>query len=128
MIATEAGSAAEGDLLQVIDGIGGGAGRRVDGGSRRVDARLPGGSGVNAIIPPLAVDGPALTVRKFSRRALTTQDLIKFQTLTNETSDLLDACVRGRLNMLVTGGTGSGKTTLLNVLSSFIPDDQRIVT
>lgn len=128
VVVTDARFTSDAHLRQVIDRIVAGVGRRVDESSPMVDARLPDGSRVNAIIPPLAVDGPALTVRKFSRRALTTQDLIKFQTLTNETSDLLDACVRGRLNMLVTGGTGSGKTTLLNVLSSFIPDDQRIVT
>lgn len=128
LIATEARFMSEEHLRQVIDRIVAKIGRRVDESSPMVDARLSDGSRVNAIIPPLAVDGPALTIRKFSRRSYTVQDLIGFRSLTAETGELLSACVRGRLNILVTGGTGSGKTTLLNVLSSFIPDDQRIVT
>ena len=93
-----------------------------------VDARLPDGSRVNAIIPPLALDGSKLTIRKFSEDPYTVEDLITFGTLTRPSADLLEACVRGRLNILVSGGTGAGKTTTLNVLSSFIPDDERIVT
>src|SRR5918999_200833 len=93
-----------------------------------VDARLPDGSRVNAIIPPLSVDGPTLTIRKFSKDPYQVEDLIQFGTLTAEIAELLSACVRGRLNVLVTGGTGTGKTTMLNVLSSFIPSDERIVT
>ncbi len=115
-------------LRQVIDRIVSAVGRRVDEASPMVDARLADGSRVNAIIPPLAVDGAALTVRKFSQRALSVEDLIGRRSMTPTTARFLDACVRGRLNVLVTGGTGSGKTTLLNVLSSFIPEDQRIVT
>ena len=93
-----------------------------------VDARLPDGSRVNAVIPPLAIDGSALTIRKFSADPLTVQNLIEFGSLSPSTADFLDACVRGRLNMIVSGGTGAGKTTTLNVLSSFIPGDERIVT
>ena len=93
-----------------------------------VDARLPDGSRVNAVVPPLAIDGSSLTIRKFSADPLTVTDLINFGSLTPQTADFLDACVRGRLNVIVSGGTGSGKTTTLNVLSSFIPADERIVT
>jgi pilus assembly protein CpaF len=118
----------ESQLRQVIERIVGRVGRRVDESSPMVDARLPDGSRVNAIIPPLAVDGPALTIRKFSQRALTVADLVAGGSLSQNAADMLSACVRGRLNILVTGGTGSGKTTMLNILSSFIPDDQRIVT
>ncbi|WP_254069928.1 CpaF family protein [Pimelobacter simplex] len=103
-------------------------GRRVDESSPMVDARLPDGSRVNAIVPPLAIDGSALTIRKFSTDPLTVQDLINFGSFTPQTADFLDACVRGRLNVIVSGGTGAGKTTTLNVLSSFIPRDERIVT
>ena len=115
-------------LRRTIDKIVGKVGRRIDESSPYCDARLPDGSRVNAIIPPLAVDGPALTVRKFSADPYQAEDLISFGTLTRQTVDLLDACVRGRLNMLVSGGTGAGKTTTLNVLSSFLPDDERIIT
>jgi pilus assembly protein CpaF len=115
-------------LRRVIDRIVGQVGRRIDESSPMVDARLADGSRVNAIIPPLAIDGPALTIRKFSQRALGVDDLIGLGTLTRELSEVLTACVRGRLNILVSGGTGSGKTTLLNVLSSMIPADERIVT
>ena len=95
---------------------------------RTIDARLPDGSRVNAIIPPLALDGSKLTIRKFSEDPYTVNDLVNFGTLSRASADLLDACVRGRLNILVSGGTGAGKTTTLNVLSSFIPTDERIVT
>jgi pilus assembly protein CpaF len=115
-------------LRQVIDRIVSGVGRRIDESSPMVDARLPDGSRVNAIIPPLAVDGPVLTIRKFSPGAYGADQLVANGTMSPEIVDLLSACVRGRLNVLVTGGTGTGKTTLLNVLSSFIPEDERVVT
>jgi pilus assembly protein CpaF len=115
-------------LRQVITRIASKVGRRVDESSPMVDARLPDGSRVNAIVPPLAVDGSSLTIRKFSADPLTVHHLISFGSISVEAAGLLDACVRGRLNILVSGGTGSGKTTLLNVLSSFIPNGERIVT
>ena len=115
-------------LRRTIDKIVGRVGRRVDESSPMVDARLPDGSRVNAIVPPLAVDGAALTIRKFAADPYTVEDLIAFDTLTREVADFLDACVRGKANILVAGGTGAGKTTTLNVLSSFIPEDERIVT
>ena len=115
-------------LRRVIDRIVSQVGRRIDESSPMVDARLPDGSRVNAVIPPLAVDGPLLTVRKFARNPLQIDDLIRFRTLTPEISRLLGDCVKGRLNVLVSGGTGTGKTTLLNVLSGFIPSDERIAT
>ena len=118
----------EDHLRRVIDRIVGLVGRRVDESSPMVDARLADGSRVNAIIPPLAVDGASVTIRKFAQDPFTATDLVRFGSLTEEITDFLRACVRGRINVLVTGGTGTGKTTLLNVLSSFIPDDQRIVT
>ena len=93
-----------------------------------VDARLPDGSRVNAIIPPLAIDGSLLTIRKFATDPYMVDDLIGFGTMSRPVADFLDKCVRGRLNILVIGGTGAGKTTTLNVLSSFIPDDERIIT
>ena len=93
-----------------------------------VDARLPDGSRVNAIIPPLALTGPSLTIRKFSREPLTIDDLVGFGSLSHQVAAFLEACVEGKLNILVSGGTGTGKTTLLNVLSSFIPERERIVT
>jgi len=125
---TRARFPSEESLRRVIDRIAAKVGRRVDESSPMVDARLPDGSRVNAIIPPLAVDGPALTIRKFSRDPFQVEDLIRFSTLTAEIATLLSSCVEGRLNVLITGGTGTGKTTLLNVLSSFIPEDHRIVT
>jgi pilus assembly protein CpaF len=118
----------EGQLRRTIDKIVAKVGRRVDESSPYVDARLPDGSRVNAIIPPLAIDGPALTIRKFAADPYQTEDLVQFGTLSPGTAQFLDACVRGKVNILVTGGTGAGKTTTLNVLSSYIPDDERIIT
>ncbi len=115
-------------LLRIIDRIVSRVGRRVDEASPMVDARLPDGSRVNAIIPPLALDGPALSIRKFSRVPLAADDLVHLGTLTPEMAALLRAMVRARLNLLISGGTGSGKTTTLNVLSAFIPERERIVT
>jgi pilus assembly protein CpaF len=115
-------------LLNVIGRIVGAVGRRIDEASPMVDARLPDGSRVNAIIPPLAIDGPVLSIRRFGRNRLTMDDLIQNRTLTPEMGELLRAFVRGRLNILISGGTGSGKTTLLNCLTGFIPADERIVT
>ncbi len=118
----------EAQLRRTIDKIVAKIGRRIDESSPYCDARLPDGSRVNAIIPPLAIDGPALSIRKFSADPYDAEDLISFGTLTRPVVDLLEACVRGRLNMLVSGGTGAGKTTTLNVLSSVLPDDERIIT
>ena len=118
----------ENHLRRTIDKIVSRIGRRVDESSPMVDARLPDGSRVNAVIPPLAIDGSALTIRKFSADPLTVSDLVNFGSFSQRTADFLDACVRGRLNIIVSGSTGSGKTTTLNVLSSFIPSDERIVT
>jgi pilus assembly protein CpaF len=115
-------------LLRIIDKIVSQVGRRVDEASPMVDARLPDGSRVNAIIPPLSLRGPTLTIRKFSRDPYTMDDLIEFGTLTPEAAQFLQACVRGKLNMLISGGTGTGKTTTLNALSAFVPNDERIVT
>jgi pilus assembly protein CpaF len=115
-------------LRRVIDRMASQVGRRVDESSPMVDARLADGSRINAIVPPLAVDGPSLTIRKFAHDPFTVDDLIALGTLTREMADVLERCVRGRLNILVSGGTGTGKTTLLNVLSSFVPHDERIVT
>ncbi len=118
----------EDHLRRIIDKIAGRVGRRIDESSPMVDARLPDGSRVNAIVAPLALNGPMLTIRKFSREPFTINDLIGFGTLNERTAELLEACVRGRLNILIAGGTGSGKTTLLNVVSGYVPDDERIVT
>jgi pilus assembly protein CpaF len=115
-------------LRRVIERIVAQVGRRIDEASPMVDARLPDGSRVNAVIPPLAVDGPVLTIRKFAREALQIDDLISLSTLNPAVAELLSACVRGGLAVLVSGGTGTGKTTLLNILSSFVPDGERIVT
>ena len=115
-------------LRRVIDRIVAQVGRRIDESSPMVDARLADGSRVNAVIPPLSVDGPTLTIRKFSKDPYQAEDLVQFGTLTQDMAVLLRACVQGKLNVLVTGGTGTGKTTMLNVLSSFIPTDERIVT
>ncbi len=115
-------------VLRIIDRIVTPIGRRIDKSSPRVDARLPDGSRVNAIIPPLSLVGPVITIRKFAARPYTVEDLIGFGTATAEMFDFLRACVEARLNLFVSGGTGSGKTTTLNVISSFIPNDERIVT
>ncbi|WP_309811812.1 CpaF family protein [Pseudarthrobacter sulfonivorans] len=115
-------------LRKVIERIVSKVGRRIDESSPLVDARLEDGSRVNAIIPPLAVNGPSLTIRKFSHVPLTVRNLIEWGSITVEMAELLSACVKARLNIIVSGGTGTGKTTLLNVLSSFIPEDDRIVT
>ena len=115
-------------VRRVIDKIVSQVGRRIDEASPMVDARLPDGSRVNAIIPPLAIDGPFLTIRKFAADPFKAEDLIGFGTLDERSVRFLRACIEGRLNIIVSGGTGTGKTTLLNVLSSFIPNDERIVT
>jgi pilus assembly protein CpaF len=115
-------------LMRIIDRIVSPLGRRIDESSPMVDARLPDGSRVNAIIPPLALNGPTLTIRKFARKPLTVEDLIRFGSITPEAIEFLKACVIARLNIIVSGGTGSGKTTLLNILSGFIPGDERIIT
>lgn len=115
-------------VMRIIDRIISPLGRRCDESQPMVDARLPDGSRVNAIIPPVSLVGPVLTIRKFSKSPLTVDDLIRFGSLTQELAEFLKACVHSRLNVVISGGTGSGKTTLLNVLSSFIPDDERIVT
>ncbi|MFZ5435005.1 MAG: CpaF family protein [Bacillota bacterium] len=125
---TDVKFSSDAQILRLIDKIVSPLGRRIDEGCPMVDARLPDGSRVNAIIHPLALKGPALTIRKFSKDPYTIQDLIAFGTLSPQMAEFLEACVVGRLNMIVSGGTGSGKTTTLNVLSSFIPADERIIT
>ncbi|HUE52392.1 MAG TPA: CpaF family protein [Terriglobales bacterium] len=115
-------------LMQIIDRIVSRVGRRVDESSPMVDARLPDGSRVNAIIPPLAIDGPCLSIRRFGRDPITARQLIENKSLTEPMLELLSAMVKGRLNLLISGGTGAGKTTLLNVLSGFIPNSERIVS
>ena len=115
-------------VLQIIEKIVAPLGRRIDESSPMVDARLPDGSRVNAIIPPLALKGPCLTIRKFSQNPLTIANMVEYGTLTEKMANLLQACVLGKLNIMVSGGTGSGKTTTLNALSSFIPNTDRIVT
>jgi pilus assembly protein CpaF len=115
-------------LLRIIEKIVSRVGRRVDESSPMVDARLPDGSRVNAVIPPVAVDGPLLSIRRFGRHALKGEDLVAKLALTEGMLELLKGCVRARLNILICGGTGSGKTTLLNAVSSYIPEDERIVT
>jgi pilus assembly protein CpaF len=115
-------------LLKIIEKIASGVGRRVDESCPMVDARLPDGSRVNAIIGPLALDGPALSIRKFSKDPYKVNDLINFGTVTEDIAKVLEAMVKARLNILISGGTGSGKTTFLNILSGFIPNDERIIT
>ena len=115
-------------LMRIIDRIVAPLGRRIDESSPYVDARLPDGSRVNAIIPPLSLMGPVLTIRKFAKTPLTVENMIDFGTITPEAIEFLKACVIARLNMVVSGGTGSGKTTFLNVLSGFIPNSERIIT
>src|SRR5688572_26171939 len=115
-------------VMRIIDRIVAPLGRRIDEASPFVDARLPDGSRVNAVIPPISLIGPTLTIRKFSKTPITIEQLVQFGSLTPESVEFLKACVIGRLNIVISGGTGSGKTTLLNVLSSFIPTDERILT
>jgi pilus assembly protein CpaF len=115
-------------VMRIIDRIVAPLGRRIDESSPYVDARLPDGSRVNAIIPPISLVGPVLTIRKFAKNPITIEQLYQFGTLTPEFLDFLKACVQSRLNVIISGGTGSGKTTLLNILSQFIPADERIVT
>jgi pilus assembly protein CpaF len=115
-------------VMRVIDRIVAPLGRRIDESSPFVDARLPDGSRVNAVIPPISLVGPVLTIRKFSKSPITIDQMVQFGTLTAEAVEFLKACVISRLNIVIAGGTGSGKTTLLNVLSSFIPTDERILT
>ncbi|MEA5453427.1 CpaF family protein [Sinomonas sp. JGH33] len=128
LFATETTFTSEEQLRRVIDRIVSRVGRRIDEASPLVDARLADGSRVNAIIPPLAVNGAALTIRKFSREALSVEKLIQLGTLNPEMAELMQACVEARMNVIVSGGTGTGKTTLLNVLSGYIPHTERIVT
>jgi pilus assembly protein CpaF len=125
---TEVGFESEDELSHVIERILSPLGRRVDEASPLVDARLPDGSRVNCVIPPLSLDGPLLTIRRFRRDGFSADELVARGTITTELRGLLEQCVRGRLNLVVSGGTGSGKTTLLNVLSSYIDGDQRIIT
>jgi pilus assembly protein CpaF len=115
-------------LLQIIDRIVSKVGRRVDETSPMVDARLPDGSRVNAIIPPLALDGPSVSIRRFGSNPLKLEDLLNYKAFTPEMAMLMEACIKARLNIIISGGTGCGKTTLLNTLSSFIPHEERIVT
>jgi len=125
---TDARFADEAHLRRILDKIVAQVGRRIDESSAMVDARLPDGSRVNAIIPPLSLNGPAMTIRKFAQRRLEMHDLVGLGTISEEMGEFLGLCVKARLNVLVSGGTGSGKTTFLNVLSSFIPNDERIIT
>jgi pilus assembly protein CpaF len=125
---TDAAFLDDAHLLRIIDRIVSQVGRRIDEASPMVDARLPDGSRVNAIIPPLALRGPSLTIRKFAGNALSLSDLIGLGTLTEQAGDFLASCVKGKLNILISGGTGTGKTTLLNAVSAFVPSAERIVT
>jgi pilus assembly protein CpaF len=126
--ATQASFLDNGHLMRIIEKIVSQVGRRIDEASPMVDARLPDGSRVNAIIPPLALRGPALTIRKFSRDPFSIDDLVLFETVSQKAADFLAACVRGKLNILISGGAGTGKTTTMNALSAFIPNEERIVT
>jgi pilus assembly protein CpaF len=125
---TDARFADETHFRQVIEKIVSAIGRRVDEGSPMVDARLPDGSRVNAILPPLAIHGPVMTIRKFAERPYTVTDLVANGTLSMDAAVFLEACVRAKLNVLISGGTGSGKTTMLNVVSSFVPETERVIT
>jgi pilus assembly protein CpaF len=125
---TDAAFVDDAHLMRIIDKIVSQIGRRVDESSPMVDARLPDGSRVNAIIPPLALRGPTLTIRKFSRDPYTMDNLIEFGSITSRAAHFLAACVKGKLNILISGGTGTGKTTLLNAMSAYVPGDERIVT
>src|SRR6476469_813474 len=125
---TQAAFADNAHLLRIIDRIVSQVGRRIDESSPMVDARLPDGRRVNAIIPPLALRGPSLTIRKFARNALSLPDLIALGTMTDQAAEFLGECVRGKLNILISGGTGTGKTTLLNAVSAFVPIAERVVT
>ncbi len=115
-------------LMQIIDRIVSKVGRRIDESSPMVDARLPDGSRINAIIPPLALDGPALSIRRFGSKPLMMEDLIEKGTVTPAIAEVIESAVKARLNMIISGGTGSGKTTFLNILSGYIPDNERIIT
>ena len=128
LVLTEVKFADETHLRRIIDKIVSQVGRRVDEANPMVDARLPDGSRVNVVVHPLSIGGPFMTIRKFSRDPYTVDDLIKFGSFTPQVAHFINQCVKGRLNIVVSGGTGTGKTTLLNVLSSFIPTDERIVT
>src|SRR5688500_12085732 len=124
----DATSVDDAHVMRIIDKIVSQVGRRIDEASPMVDARLPDGSRVNAIIPPLSLKGPTLTIRKFSRDPYTMDDLINFNSLTPQAAQCLAACVKGKLNVLISGGTGTGKPTMLNAMSSFVPNDERVVT
>jgi pilus assembly protein CpaF len=115
-------------LMRIIERIVAPLGRRIDEGSPYVDARLPDGSRVNAVIPPISLIGPTLTIRIFSKIPFSVENLIEFGTITREAMEFLKACVIAKVNVIISGGTGSGKTTTLNVFSGFIPDNERIVT
>lgn len=128
LVKTNVGFSGNAQLLSVIERIVTPLGRRIDEKTPFVDARLPDGSRVHAIIPPLSIQGPMLTIRKFAKNRLTYKDLVKYGSMTEEMADFLRACIEARLNIIISGGTGSGKTTLLNVLASFIPANERIVT
>jgi len=128
LVLTDAKFKNDNHVLHVIKKIVAPIGRRIDESSPMVDARLPNGSRVNAIISPLSIDGPSITIRKFAEDPFKVEDLVGFGTMTSKMGQLIKYCVEGRLNIVVSGGTGSGKTTTLNVLSSFIPEDERIVT
>lgn len=128
LIRTDVTFASDEHVLRIIDRIVAPLGRRIDESSPMVDARLPDGSRVNAIIRPLALNGPTITIRKFRKDKLSIHDLVRFGSMSNEMAEFLGACVKARINVVVAGGTGSGKTTLLNVLSNFIPEDERIIT
>lgn len=115
-------------VMRIIDRIVAPLGRRIDESSPYVDARLPDGSRVNAVIPPISLVGPVITIRKFVKNPITIDQLIQFGSATVESIQFMKACVESRLNIVISGGTGSGKTTLLNILSGFIPGDERIIT